>query len=172
MLLLKYLLLSAGIAMFVIAAGILSYDAYLLIAWQRRRSNLDPEAGAPGLSPVQSPLAHLGCAGDAGLGSALDLGGHRDRPQRNGRRARKPDQGHAGGNSISGRALRDAAGRARRTVQHARPVVHHRHQRRFARQRRGERRSVECASPARPSPARPGKRRTHPGPRHHRPLPD
>jgi hypothetical protein len=28
MLLLKYLLLSAGIAMFVIAAGILSYDAY------------------------------------------------------------------------------------------------------------------------------------------------
>ncbi len=32
MLLLKYLLLTAGIAMFVIAAGILSYDAYLLIA--------------------------------------------------------------------------------------------------------------------------------------------
>jgi len=31
MLLLKYLLLSAGIAMFVIAAGILTYDAYLLI---------------------------------------------------------------------------------------------------------------------------------------------
>src|SRR5271170_389337 len=46
MLLLKYLLLSAGIAMFVIAAGILSYDAYLLIAWQRRRLNPDPEAGA------------------------------------------------------------------------------------------------------------------------------
>ena len=51
MLLLKYFLLSAGIAMFAIAAGILTYDAYLLIAWQRRRSNLDPEAGAPGLSP-------------------------------------------------------------------------------------------------------------------------
>jgi regulator of protease activity HflC (stomatin/prohibitin superfamily) len=51
MLWLKYLLLSAGIAMFAIAAGILTYDAYLLIAWQRRRSNLDPEAGAPGLSP-------------------------------------------------------------------------------------------------------------------------
>ena len=50
MLLLKYLLLSAGIAMFVIAAGILTYDAYLLIAWQRRRSNSDPEAGPPGLS--------------------------------------------------------------------------------------------------------------------------
>jgi regulator of protease activity HflC (stomatin/prohibitin superfamily) len=47
MLLLKYLLLSAGIAMFVIAAGILSYDAYLLIAWQRRRLNFDPEAGTP-----------------------------------------------------------------------------------------------------------------------------
>ena len=45
--LLKYLLLSAGIAMFVIAAGILSYDAYLLIAWQRRRLNFDPEAGTP-----------------------------------------------------------------------------------------------------------------------------
>jgi regulator of protease activity HflC (stomatin/prohibitin superfamily) len=51
MLLLKYLLLTAGIAMFVIAAGILTYDAYLLIAWQRRRLNLDPAAGAPGLAP-------------------------------------------------------------------------------------------------------------------------
>jgi hypothetical protein len=35
MLLLKYLLLSLGIAMFAIAAGILIYDAYLLLAWQR-----------------------------------------------------------------------------------------------------------------------------------------
>src|ERR1039457_3542353 len=54
MLLLKYLLLSAGIAMFVIAAGILSYDAYLLISWQRRRLNFDPEKGtpAPGVSPI------------------------------------------------------------------------------------------------------------------------
>ena len=51
MLLLKYLLLGAGIAMFVIAAGILSYDAYLLIAWQRRRLHPDPEAGAPGAQP-------------------------------------------------------------------------------------------------------------------------
>jgi regulator of protease activity HflC (stomatin/prohibitin superfamily) len=52
MLLLKYLLLSAGIAMFVIAAGILAYDAYLLIAYQRRRLNANPAAGAPGLAPV------------------------------------------------------------------------------------------------------------------------
>ena len=51
MLFLKYLLLNAGIAMFVIAAGILTYDAYLLIAWQRRRLNLDLEAGAPGPTP-------------------------------------------------------------------------------------------------------------------------
>ena len=55
MLWLKYLLLSAGIAMFAIAAGILTCDAYLLIVWQRRRSNLDPEAGAPGLSPSPGP---------------------------------------------------------------------------------------------------------------------
>ncbi len=48
MLLLKYLLLSAGVAMFVIAAGILSYDAYLLIVWQRRRLHPDPEAAALG----------------------------------------------------------------------------------------------------------------------------
>jgi regulator of protease activity HflC (stomatin/prohibitin superfamily) len=52
MLLLKYLLLSAGIAMFVIAAAILSYDAYLLIAWQRRRLHPDPEAGTPGPAPA------------------------------------------------------------------------------------------------------------------------
>jgi len=51
MLLLKYLLLSVGIAMFVIAAGILSYDAYLFLAWQRKRLHPDPEAGAPGLAP-------------------------------------------------------------------------------------------------------------------------
>ncbi len=51
MLFLKYLLLTAGIAMFVIAAGILTYDAYLLIAWQRRRLNLDPAASALGLAP-------------------------------------------------------------------------------------------------------------------------
>jgi regulator of protease activity HflC (stomatin/prohibitin superfamily) len=52
MLFLKYLLLSAGIAMFVIAAGILTYDAYLLIAYQRRRLNLDPAVGAPGPAPA------------------------------------------------------------------------------------------------------------------------
>lgn len=51
MLLLKYLLLGAGIAMFAIAAGILTYDAYLLIAWQRRRLHPDPEAASPGLAP-------------------------------------------------------------------------------------------------------------------------
>jgi len=55
MLLLKYLLLSAGIAMFVIAAGILSYDAYLTIVWQRRRLNFRPEAGTPGLAPGLAP---------------------------------------------------------------------------------------------------------------------
>jgi regulator of protease activity HflC (stomatin/prohibitin superfamily) len=52
MLLLKYLLLYAGIAMFVMAAVILSYDAYLLIAWQRRRRHPEPEAGAPGPAPA------------------------------------------------------------------------------------------------------------------------
>jgi len=55
MLLLKYLLLSTGIAMFAIAAGILTYDAYLFIAYQRRRLNLDPEAGAPGPAPGLAP---------------------------------------------------------------------------------------------------------------------
>ncbi len=49
MLLLKYVLLSAGIAMFVIAAGILTRDAYLFIAG-RRRLNFDSEAGAPGVA--------------------------------------------------------------------------------------------------------------------------
>jgi regulator of protease activity HflC (stomatin/prohibitin superfamily) len=52
MLLLKYLLMSAGIAMFVIAAGILSYDACLLVAWQRRRLHPDPAAGTLGIAPA------------------------------------------------------------------------------------------------------------------------
>ncbi len=52
MLLLKDLLLSAGIAMFVVAAAILGYDSYLLIAWQRKRLHPDPEAGAPGQAPA------------------------------------------------------------------------------------------------------------------------
>jgi len=45
MLFVKYLLLGSGIAMFVIAAGILTYDLYLLIAYRRR--SLSPEAPAP-----------------------------------------------------------------------------------------------------------------------------
>src|ERR1700739_173517 len=53
MLFVKYLLLSAGIAMFVIAAGILTYDAYLLIAGRRNR--LHPEATPP---PPPAPAAH------------------------------------------------------------------------------------------------------------------
>src|ERR1700685_1615987 len=52
MLLLKYFLLTAGISMFLIAAGILSCDAYLLIAFERRRSPPDPEAGTLGPAPV------------------------------------------------------------------------------------------------------------------------
>ena len=52
MLFLKYLLLTAGIAMFVIAAGILTYDAYLFIAYQRRRLDSDPAAGTPGPAPA------------------------------------------------------------------------------------------------------------------------
>src|ERR1700679_1709795 len=52
MLLLKYLLLSAGIAMFVIAAGILAYDAYLLMAYQRRWLHADPAVGTPGPVPA------------------------------------------------------------------------------------------------------------------------
>src|SRR5450759_5973465 len=51
MLLLKYFLLSAGIAMFAIAAGILTYDAYLLIAYQRKRLTFDPEGSTPGPAP-------------------------------------------------------------------------------------------------------------------------
>jgi regulator of protease activity HflC (stomatin/prohibitin superfamily) len=45
MLFVKYVLLSAGISMFAIAAGILAYDAYLLIAY--RRARLHPEGTTP-----------------------------------------------------------------------------------------------------------------------------
>ncbi|MFZ0479135.1 MAG: SPFH domain-containing protein [Terriglobales bacterium] len=52
MLLLKYLLLTAGIAMFAIAFGIFTYDAYLLLAYRRKRFSVDPEAGiAPEAPP-------------------------------------------------------------------------------------------------------------------------
>jgi hypothetical protein len=51
LLLMKYWLLSAGIAMFVIAAGILTYETCLLIADRRRRSNFYPQAGALRLAP-------------------------------------------------------------------------------------------------------------------------
>jgi hypothetical protein len=55
MLLLKHLLLGAGIAMFAIASGILTYDAYLLIAYRRKRMNFGPEAGAHGPAPESAP---------------------------------------------------------------------------------------------------------------------
>jgi len=58
--LLRYWLLSAGIAMFVIAAGILTYDTCLLIADWQRRSNFGPEAGTLGLArEVESEVASI-----------------------------------------------------------------------------------------------------------------
>jgi regulator of protease activity HflC (stomatin/prohibitin superfamily) len=45
MLLLKYLLVGAGITMFVVAAGVLTYDLYLLLAYRRER--LAPSGDAP-----------------------------------------------------------------------------------------------------------------------------
>ena len=51
MLLLKQLLIGAGIAMFVIAAGILAYDFYLLIV--DRRARLQPLA--EGATPLPPP---------------------------------------------------------------------------------------------------------------------
>jgi len=50
MLYLKYLLVAAGIAMFVVAAAILSYDAYLFFLY-RRRLALPESATAPGPQP-------------------------------------------------------------------------------------------------------------------------
>ncbi len=50
MLLLKYLMLGAGIAMFVVAAGILAADACLFIAYKRGR--LYPEGTTPAPAPV------------------------------------------------------------------------------------------------------------------------
>jgi regulator of protease activity HflC (stomatin/prohibitin superfamily) len=52
MLLLKYVLLSAGIAMFAIAAAILSYDFYLLLVY--RRARLHPAGDVP---PALPPAA-------------------------------------------------------------------------------------------------------------------
>jgi regulator of protease activity HflC (stomatin/prohibitin superfamily) len=54
MLFVKYLLMCAGIAMFVVAAGILTYDAYQFFAFRRRLalpSSLLPEAPPPGPQP-------------------------------------------------------------------------------------------------------------------------
>lgn len=59
MLFVKYLLLSAGIAMFVIAAAILAYDAYLFIAYRRRVSRA-VEGDTPGPEPAvrgRTPVA-------------------------------------------------------------------------------------------------------------------
>ena len=60
MLSLRHLLLGTGIAMFVIAAGILTCDAYLLLADRRGRWNFDPETGTPGPAQVacwRTPVA-------------------------------------------------------------------------------------------------------------------
>jgi regulator of protease activity HflC (stomatin/prohibitin superfamily) len=59
MLLLKYLLLSVGMAMFVTAVGILSYDAYLLLLYRRKRMQAEPGA-EPGVPPTmrwRTPVA-------------------------------------------------------------------------------------------------------------------
>ena len=151
MLLLKYLLLSAGIAMFVIAAGILTYDAYLLIAWQRRRLNPDPAAGAPGPAPAirwRTSVAFVMLAWAPLLISAgivivpSGMAGVRV----------SQTKGTLAGTLYPGVHFVTAADRACRTLQHARPVVHHRHQRRLASQRRGEGRSACASKPKKVSP--------------------
>jgi regulator of protease activity HflC (stomatin/prohibitin superfamily) len=53
MLYLKYLLVAAGIAMFVIAAGILSYDAYLFFVYRRRLALPEGAAAAGSQPPVR-----------------------------------------------------------------------------------------------------------------------
>src|SRR6195256_4980404 len=53
MLLLKYLLVGAGITMFVVAAGILTYDLYLLLAYRRTRlAPLGDTAAVPPSPPA------------------------------------------------------------------------------------------------------------------------
>ena len=100
--LLKCWLLSAGIAMFIIAAGIFTYDVFLLIAYQRRGSNFDPERGMSGSASRLAPTPHWRTTVAlvmAGMGSAAHLGWHRDRLQRNGRHARQSDHRVARWNS-------------------------------------------------------------------------
>src|SRR5882672_9020256 len=55
MLLLKYLLVGAGITMFVIAAGVLTYDLYLLLAYRRSRLNVLGDA-SPDAPPAVTPM--------------------------------------------------------------------------------------------------------------------
>ena len=53
MLLLKYLLLGAGITMFVVAAGILTYDLCLLLAYRRvRLADLGDTSAVPPPPPA------------------------------------------------------------------------------------------------------------------------
>src|SRR5580765_2643088 len=54
MLLLKYLLVGAGVAMFVVAAGVLTYDLYLLLAY--RRARLAPVAEGAVAMSIPSPV--------------------------------------------------------------------------------------------------------------------
>ncbi len=98
MLFMKDLLLGAGIAMFVIAAAMLAYDAYLFIAYRRRL--LEPVEGAtPGPEPVVRWRTPAGSR-HARLGAVARLGFDRDCPGRDGGRPRQPNSWHAGRNAL------------------------------------------------------------------------
>ena len=135
MLFLKYLLTSGGIAMIVVAAGILTYDIYLELLYRRALA----AAGPSPLPPI--PTSVGGGIGPCvtGMGSILLAVGIIVVPSGMAG-VRQPDQRHASGNALSRRALCHAAGRKRGALRYSRPDVYHRRTGRRQKQRRCQKR--------------------------------
>ena len=113
---LKWLLMAAGVAMFGTAAGVVAYDVYLAMQFQKLMGSGEPGAAekAGPRRPIRWPLAAklFGWAW-APLLLALSIAFGAGRIRRS---SNQPDFGRAAGNAVSRRAPGHAVGATRGRV--------------------------------------------------------
>ena len=121
MLFLKYVLMTGGVGLILMALGILAYD---LTMEMRYRRALAVEGSGPLPAIPKLRWRNCGCGSDASVGT--DTGGfeHRRDPQRHGGSSSEPDARNVGRNAVPRHRVCGSVVRESRAVRYARPVVH------------------------------------------------
>ena len=113
---LKWLLMAAGVAMFGTAAGVVAYDVYLAMQFQKLMGSGEPGAAEKAGTRRPHPMATRREVVWMGVGAAAAGDEHRVRAGRIRRSSNQPDFRRAAGNAVSRRAPGRAAGAARGRV--------------------------------------------------------